>query len=138
MHSLRRLSFLTLTAFAAASLLWSSALVTGTALGLGPAASAQGAPGGGPGGGGGQRGQRFAKLLMDLRPPLSDVQKAQIRKLRDQMRSQYRNQPPSSNPDDRRARFRAFMDKIRGVLTPAQQRDFDAKMQAMRNRQGQR
>lgn len=132
MRSLRSLSAVAVVAFAAA-FLWGGVVVTSAALGLGPAASAQ-APGGGNGA---QRGQRFAKMLMDLRPPLSDAQKAQIRKLREDMRSQYKNEPPPADPQARRARFDAFMDKIRAVLTPAQRADFDAKRQAMRNRQGQ-
>ena len=130
MQSLRRLSIASLTALAAASLLWSGVAVTNTALGWTPAASAQGTTGS-------SGRQRFAKMLASLRPPLSDGQKAEIRKLRTQMRAQYKGQP-SPDPETRRARFNAFMDKIRGVLTPAQRADFDAKRAAMRNRSGQR
>jgi hypothetical protein len=131
MRSLRRLAIISLPALAAASLLWSGVAVTNTALGLTPSVSAQGTTGS-------SGRQRFAKMLASLRPPLSDGQKAEIRKLREQMRAQYKNQPPTQDPEQRRARFNAFMDKIRGVLTPAQRKDFDAKRAAMRNRSGQR
>jgi hypothetical protein len=130
MQSLRRLSIASLTALAAASLLWSGVAVTNTALGWTPAASAQGTTGS-------SGRQRFAKMLASLRPPLSDGQKAEIRKLRTQMRAQYKNQTTPPTPEERRARFDALMDKIRGVLTPAQRTDFDAKRAAMRNRSGQ-
>ncbi len=132
MRNLARLSLAAFGAFGIASMLWCAAAVSNAALGVGPAASAQ-ATGGSPGRGA----QRFAKMLMSIRPPLSDAQKDQIRKMREDMRKQYHDQPPPADPEARRARFRAFMDKIRGVLNLAQQRDFDAKMQAMRNRQGQ-
>jgi hypothetical protein len=135
MKSLLRLAIVSLSALAAASLLWSGVAVTNAALGLVPSASAQ-ATGGSTDRSGGR--QRFAKMLMSIRPPLSDGQKAQIRKLREQMRAQYKNQPAPQDPEQRRARFNGFMDKIRGVLTPAQRTDFDAKRAAMRNRTGQR
>ncbi|HEX3550924.1 MAG TPA: hypothetical protein VHT53_11135 [Candidatus Elarobacter sp.] len=132
MRKLLRTVSAALAGFAVASAIGAGVVVTNAAAGVGPVALAQTG-----GSSGAQRGQRFAKMLMSIRPPLSDAQKDRIRKMREQMRAQYQNQPPPSDPDARRARFRAFMDKIRGVLTPAQQRDFDAKMAQMRNRQGQ-
>jgi len=134
MRSLRNLSITTLCAFAAASLLWSGVAVTNAALGLNAPASAQ-ATGGSTDRSAARK--RFAKMLADLRPPLTDAQKAEIRQLRDRMRSEYKNQPAPADPEQRRARFSAFMDKIRGVLTPAQRTDFDAKMKAMREHQAQ-
>jgi len=134
MKSLFRLALISLSALAAASLLWSGVAVTNAALGLTPAVSAQGT-GGSTDRNGGR--QRFAKMLASIKPPLSDGQKAQIRKLREQMRAQYKGQPPPTDPAQRRARFDAFIEKIRGVLTPAQRADFDAKRAAMRNRSGQ-
>ena len=118
-------------AFAVAAVVWCSVAVGNAAVGIGPSALAQDT-----GGSGRARGARFGKMLMSIRPPLSDAQKAQIKQIREQMRAQYRNQgqgqPPS--PEERRARMDAFRNKIRGVLNPAQQRDFDAKMAAMRSR----
>jgi len=132
MRNVVRLSIAALAACGLAATLWCAVAVSNAALGVGPSASAQGT-GGSPGRGS----QRFAKMLMSIRPPLTDAQKDQIRHMREEMRKQYQGQPPPADPEARRARFRGFMEKIRGVLNPAQQRDFDAKMQAMRNRQGQ-
>jgi len=128
MSHLRRTTAAVLTALSAASALWTVAALTNAAVGIGPAASAQEA------GGGQRRGQFFAKLLMSVHPPLNDAQKAEIRRMRDDMRRQYQGQPPPADPAARRARFEAFMDKIRGVLTPDQRRDFDAKLAAARAR----
>ncbi len=132
MRPLSRISTAAVAVFAAASLLWGGVVAMTAVLGGGPVASAQAA-----GGQGNQRGQRFAKMLMELRPPLNDAQKAQIRKLRDDMRAQYRNEQQPADPAARRARYETFIDKIRGVLNPAQQRDFDAKRAAMRARMQQ-
>ncbi|HZX68035.1 MAG TPA: hypothetical protein VFE70_04075 [Candidatus Elarobacter sp.] len=134
MKSLRSLTVTSLVAFAAATLLWSGAALTNAALGFTPAASAQGT-GGSTDRSGGRA--RFAKMLMSIRPPLSGAQKDLIRKMREQMRAESKNQPQPADPDARRARFNGFMDKIRGVLTPAQRADFDAKRAAMRANQGQ-
>ena len=131
MRSLRNLSLVSLVAFAAASLLWGGAAVTNAALGLAPPAAAQ-ATGGSTDRSAARK--RFAQMLAGLRPPLSDAQKAKIRQMRDQMRKDRENQSAPTDPEQRRARF---MDKIRGVLTPAQRTDFDAKMKAMRDRQAQ-
>jgi Spy/CpxP family protein refolding chaperone len=133
MRSLRRRTIASLSALAAALLLWSGVAVTNAALGLGPSASAQGTTGD-PGV---RKGHRFANMMASIRPPLSGAQKAQISALRKQVRSDYKNQPAPADRATRRARHNALMDKIRGVLTPAQRLDFDAKRQAMRTRPGQ-
>jgi Spy/CpxP family protein refolding chaperone len=128
MRSLRYFS-VSLAGFAAASLFWSGFALTNAALGLAPPAFAQGTTGS-PDRSAGRK--HFAEMLASLRPPLSDAQKAQIRQLREQMRSENKNQPATADPEQRRARFTAFLERIRGVLTPAQRADFDAKRQAMR------
>ncbi len=128
----RRLSVAVPTALAAAAMLWAGTAVSNAALGIGAVASAQDT-----GGSTAHRGQAFAKMLMSLRPPLTDEQKAHIRQMRDDMRKQYANQPPPADPAARRARFEAFLGRIRGTLNPAQQRDFDAKMAEMRARHNQ-
>jgi Spy/CpxP family protein refolding chaperone len=132
MSTLRRLSIAVPAAFALVSLLWCGVAVSDAARGAGPAALAQGT-GGSPGRGA----RRFAEMLASIRPPLTDAQKARIRQMRDAMMKQRQSEPQPADPAARRARFMAFLDQIRGVLTPAQQRDFDAKRAAMRNRQSQ-
>jgi Spy/CpxP family protein refolding chaperone len=93
-----------------------------------PALAQDGPPPGGPPGGA-QRGQMMAKMLMSLNPPLSDKQKAQIIEMRKAMEKQNAS---VTDRDQRRANMKAFMDKINGVLTPAQQADLKKKRDEMR------
>jgi len=77
-----------------------------------------------------QRGARMmGEMLMSLNPPLSDRQKDQIKQMRSAMEKQ--NQGVTDRTQ-RMANRKAFMDKIRSVLSPAQQADFKKKMDAMR------
>ena len=125
MKPFRKLFITSVTALAAAALLWSGVAVTNAALGVGPSASAQGT-GGSPG-----RGHRFEKMLSSINPPLSASQKSQIGALRTQMRSENKA-AGQQDRTQRRARFNSYMDKIRGILTPAQRTSFDANRAAMR------
>lgn len=85
-----------------------------------------------PGAAGTRRGNaRFGQVLQSL--GLSDDQKAQIRKIMADARSQARTE---TDPDARRATMRAAFQKIQDVLTPAQRDAFKAKMQAARNANG--
>jgi Spy/CpxP family protein refolding chaperone len=127
MKLLRRLVVASLSVFVAAPLLWSGVAVTNTALGLTPSASAQGT-GGSPGH---RRGNRLGSMLANVQPPLSSAQKAQISALR----TQWHNQNKAAGQQDRaqrRARFNAHLDQVRGILTPAQRASFDANRAAMR------
>jgi Spy/CpxP family protein refolding chaperone len=85
--------------------------VAGTALGSTPAALAQAGP---PGGGRGA-GRRFGEMLAKL--GLNDAQKAQIKGIMKSARDQNQN---VTDPEQRRANFRAAYQKVEAVLTPAQ------------------
>jgi Spy/CpxP family protein refolding chaperone len=106
------------------------------ALGSIAPAAAQSAPGpGGPGGPGGPNGrgnQRFAKMLLSLQPPLTDDQKNRIRAIMADARSKARAQ---TDPQAKREAMRGAFDKIRTVLTPAQQAKMKAEFDAFKARQ---
>jgi Spy/CpxP family protein refolding chaperone len=127
MNLLRHLAVASLSAVVAAPLLWGGVAVTNTALGLTPAASAQGT-GGSPGH---HRGNRLGSMLANIQPPLSSAQKAQISALRVQWHSQNKA-AGQQDRTQRRARFNAHLDQVRGILTPAQRASFDANRAAMR------
>jgi Spy/CpxP family protein refolding chaperone len=82
-----------------------------------------------PAGGAQRGGQMMAKLLMSINPPLSDKQKAEIIEMRKAMEKQ---NATVTDRDQRRQNQRAFFEKINGVLTPAQQADFQKKRDEMR------
>jgi hypothetical protein len=131
MNLLRRLAVASLSAVVAAPLLWSGVAVTNAALGVTPSASAQGT-GGSPGH---HRGNRLGRMLANVQPPLSGAQKSQISALRTQWRSENKA-AGQQDRTQRRARFNAYLDKVRGILTPAQRTSFDANRAAMRARRG--
>jgi Spy/CpxP family protein refolding chaperone len=106
------------------------------ALGSVAPAAAQSAPGpGGPGGPGGPNGrgnQRFAKMLLSLQPPLTEDQKNRIRAIMADARSKAR---ALTDPQAKRDAMRGAFDKIRTVLTPAQQAKMKAQFDAFKARQ---
>jgi Spy/CpxP family protein refolding chaperone len=105
-----RLSVLT-GALAATTALNGLGAVAGIAWGSTPAALAQaGPPGGGRGGG-----RRFGEMLVKL--GLNDAQKARIKGIMKSARDQNQN---VTDPEQRRANFRAAFAKVEDVLTPAQ------------------
>jgi Spy/CpxP family protein refolding chaperone len=109
-HPSLRLSVLA-GALAATTALNGLVAVAGTAWGSTPAALAQAGPPGGARGGG----KRFGEMLAKL--GLSDAQKAQIKGIMKSARDQNQN---VTDPEQRRANFRAAFAKVETVLTPAQ------------------
>ncbi len=103
-------------ALAVTTALYGVAAVAGTGWGSTPAAFAQ-ATGGSPGRAAGMR--RFGEMLQKL--GLSDAQKAQIKGFMKAARDQNQN---VTDPEQRRANFKAALDKVDGVLTPAQREKF--------------
>jgi Spy/CpxP family protein refolding chaperone len=109
--------------------LFAGAGTAGTAiLGTAPAAGAQEvqsqSQSQGPGGG---HGQRMGQILMSLN--LSDAQKARIKAIVAEARKQ------NQGVEDRavkRANMKKAYDQVATVLTPAQAKEFHAKMDAMR------
>jgi Spy/CpxP family protein refolding chaperone len=98
-------------ALAATTALNGAVAVAGTVLGSTPPALAQAGPSGGQHGGG----KRFGEMLAKL--GLNDAQKAQIKGIMKSARDQNQN---VTDPEQRRANFRAAFAKVEGVLTPAQ------------------
>jgi Spy/CpxP family protein refolding chaperone len=87
-----------------------------------PTAAAQAGP---PAGG--QRGARFGQMLLGL--DLSDAQKTQIRSI---MASARQQNATVTDPQARRANYRAAMAKVQTVLTPAQRTKLQSEMAAAR------
>ncbi|HEX3466977.1 MAG TPA: Spy/CpxP family protein refolding chaperone [Candidatus Elarobacter sp.] len=94
------------TAFATVTALYGAVAVGGTVAGSTPAALAQS---------GGERGRHMGEMFKKL--GLSDAQKAQIKAIMKSAREQNQN---VTDPEQKRANFKAAFDKINGVLTPAQ------------------
>ena len=96
------------------------------------APSGAGAQQGPPGAGQGQRrGNPLFKILENLKPPLTDAQKSQIRTIYSDARKQNEN---VTDRDQRRANMRKASDQIRTVLNPQQRTEYDAQVKAMRER----
>jgi len=109
-HPSLRLSVLA-GALAATTALNGLVAVAGTAWGSTPAALAQAGPPAGARGGG----RRFGEMLAKL--GLNDAQKARIKGIMKSARDQNQN---VTDPEQRRANFRAAFAKVEDVLTPAQ------------------
>lgn len=105
----------TAAAFAVLAALYGAGAVGGTVTGATPAALAQTGPS--------ERGRHMGEMFKKL--GLSDAQKTQIKAIMKSARDQNQN---VTDPEQRRANFKAAFDKVNGVLTPAQ-RD---KLKAMR------
>jgi Spy/CpxP family protein refolding chaperone len=73
------------------------------------------------------RGARFGQLLLSLN--LSDAQKTKIRSIMQAARDKNKT---VTDPDQRRANFRAAFAQIDAVLTPAQRSELHAKIEANR------
>jgi Spy/CpxP family protein refolding chaperone len=119
-------------AFAAFTLSSGVAAVAGVSAGLTPPALAQaqgGPPAGGPQGGGRRM---MAQALMSL--GLSDDQKGKIRDIMSDVKKQNEG---VTDPDTRRANYKAGFAKIETVLTPDQRTKLHAKMDAMRKEREQ-
>jgi len=119
-------------AFAAFTLSSGVAAVAGVSAGLTPPALAQaqgGPPPGGPQGGGRRM---MAQALMSL--GLSDDQKGKIRDIMSDVKKQNEG---VTDPDTRRANYKAGFAKIETVLTPDQRTKLHAKMDAMRKEREQ-
>ncbi len=118
-------------AFAAITLSSGVAGVAGVSTGVTPAAlaQAQGGPPGGPQGGGRHV---MAQALMSL--GLSDDQKGKIRDIMGDVRKQNEG---VTDPDARRANYKAGYAKIETVLTPDQRTKFHAKLDEMRKEREQ-
>lgn len=124
---IRKLATLSAAAFAFSA--FGAAGTLGSALlGNAPAAVAQDAQQQPPSAGDMQRGrQAFAKVLMSL--GLNDAQKARIRDLRAQ--AEKANEGVTDRAQ-RRANMQKFRSEIETVFTPAQAREFKAKMAELR------
>ena len=118
-------------ALAAFTLSSGVAAVAGVSAGLTPAAlaQAQGGPPGGPQGGGRRI---MAQVLMSL--GLTDDQKGKIRDIMSDVRKQNEG---VTDPETRRANFKAGYTKIETVLTPDQLTKLHAKMDEMRKEREQ-
>ncbi len=118
-------------AFAAFTLSSGVAAVSGVASGLTPAALAQ-AQGGPPAGGQGGGRRMLAEALMSL--GLSDDQKSKIRDIMSGIKKQNEG---VTDPETRRANYKAGFAKIDTVLTPDQRTKLHAKMDEMRKEREQ-
>jgi Spy/CpxP family protein refolding chaperone len=119
-------------ALAAFTLSSGVAAVAGVSAGLTPAALAQaqgGPPPGGPQGGGRRI---MAQVLMSL--GLTDDQKGKIRGIMSDVKKQNEG---VTDPETRRANYKAGYAKIETVLTPDQLSKFHAKMDQMRKEREQ-
>jgi Spy/CpxP family protein refolding chaperone len=125
---------LSLAAIATVAVALTAFIAGDLALGSIAPAAAQAGPGGpgGPGGPNGRSNQRFAKMLLSLQPPLTDDQKNRIRAIMADARSKAR---ALTDPQAKRETMRGAFDKIRTVLTPAQQAKMKAEFDASRARQ---
>jgi Spy/CpxP family protein refolding chaperone len=117
----------TLSVAALAFALFGGAGTVGTAaLGIAPAAVAQDAQAPQPAGGS-QRGQRMGQILLSLN--LSESQKNRIRDLRSAM---IKENAGVTDREQKRANFKKFQAQLDTILTPAQDKEFHAKWDAMR------
>ena len=115
----------TLSVAALALALFGGAGTFGTAaLGIAPAAVAQDAP---QPAGGSQHGQRMGQILLSLN--LSESQKNRIRDLRSAM---IKENAGVTDREQKRANFKKFQAQLDTILTPAQDKEFHAKWDAMR------
>jgi Spy/CpxP family protein refolding chaperone len=76
---------------------------------------------------GGQRGARFGKMLLGL--DLTDAQKTQIRSIMASARQQNEN---VTDPQVKRANYKAALAKVQTVLTPSQRTKLQSEMAAAR------
>lgn len=120
------------TAFSFTSLVLGAGMVTSARFGTLPVAYAQNAPDNGGGGAPQGRHGRMGAVLKSLN--LSPDQAAKVKQIVGQAREQNQN----ADPETRRANMKAAFQNIRNnVLTPDQQKKFDAAMQSMSRQNGQ-